>query len=730
MRNTCFHFLILILASIFCQFQLVLSQQTTIIPLPSLVDVSEENRIPFPAKIVFQNNPFLTDELNFFRSLVQVNGNWIQSDTTSFSDATLLRFVYSENRNEEAYNLVIDKDIIIEASTKKGFFYGMISLIQMRFWNQNQCYLPTGFIQDSPDFSWRGLHLDVSRHFFSVDEIKQLLDVMAFYKLNRFHWHLTDDQGWRIEIKQFPKLTEVGAWRDSTLIGHYNDMPHQFDRTRYGGFYSQEQIKEIVSYAQSRQIEVVPEIEMPGHARAALAAYPDLGCTHATLPVESRWGVFEDVFCSKTETIQFLQAVLTEIIPLFPGKFVHIGGDEAPKKRWQSCPNCQNVMQQNQLKNEQELQSFFIRQMDHFLTAKGKTLIGWDEILEGGLSPNAAVMSWRGDVGGREAAMQKHTVVMTPNSHCYLDYYQSGNPTEPLAIGGYLPLEKVYTFSPIPTDLPDEFHAYILGGQANLWTEYIPDFKQANYMLFPRMLALSEKVWNKNGRSYADFLSVVSKKHFPLLDSMGFSYSKAVFYPQVSVTRTQKGIAYTFEDQNQKSVFKNDLGKPMDLFYKIPISGKDSLKYSFVKHLGLGAKVHLISQPNKAYNERGDLSLVDGIKGKKPWKGHEWLGFLQDTVVFEVELTKTTKVNSVSLGFLDAKGSWIYLPDQVNIFFSQNGKKWEQVTSTEITESTMFMIEQKARFFRIEIIPISAIPSGAEGAGHHPWTFIDEFQVE
>jgi hexosaminidase len=350
-------------------------------------------------------------------------------------------------------------------------------------------------VKDFPNFQWRGLHLDVSRHFFTVEEIKRFIDLMSYYKFNTFHWHLTDDQGWRIEIKKYPKLTEIGAWRDSTVDNHYTTVPRTYTKARYGGFYTQEQIKDVVAYAEAKYVTIVPEIEMPGHARAALAAYPEYSCTGKAQGVEGLWGIFDDIFCSKPASIQFLKDILDEVIPLFPGQYIHIGGDEAPKTRWHNCPKCQDIMKENHLKDEHELQSYFIRQMDAYVTAKGKKIIGWDEILEGGLSPNAAVMSWRGFDGGLEAAKQGHYVVMTPGSHCYFDHYQGKGKDEPLAIGGYTSLEKVFTFNPIPPDLGPEVSSYILGGQANIWTEYIPAFSKVEYMAYPRAIALSQALW-------------------------------------------------------------------------------------------------------------------------------------------------------------------------------------------------------------------------------------------
>jgi hexosaminidase len=351
------------------------------------------------------------------------------------------------------------------------------------------------------------MHLDVGRHFFSVDFIKKYINLMAMLKMNTFHWHLTEDQGWRIEIKKYPKLQEIAAFRDETLIGHYSDKPHQFDGKKYGGFYTQEEIKEVVKYASARQITIIPEIEMPGHSQAAIAAYPELGCTGEQVKVATKWGVFEEIYCPKETTFKFLEDVIDEVSNLFPGKYIHIGGDEAPKIRWENCEHCQNLIKKEGLKDEHELQSYFIARMEKYINSKGKQIIGWDEILEGGLAPNATVMSWRGTNGAIEAAKQKHTVILTPQSHCYFDHYQSENKNEPLAIGGFLPLEKVYNFNPIPDELTTEEHQYVLGAQGNVWTEYMQTSENVEYMVFPRAIALSEVLWSaKEHRNYTDFI--------------------------------------------------------------------------------------------------------------------------------------------------------------------------------------------------------------------------------
>ena len=406
---------------------------------------------------------------------------------------------------QEGYLLSVAKDSVkIEAFAPAGLFYGVQSLYQLlppqieapRVASGISWSIPWVMIEDMPRFSWRGVHLDVGRHFFTKDDVKKYIDYLAMYKMNTFHWHLTEDQGWRIEIKKYPKLKEIGAWRRESMS---DSRPH-------GGFYTQEEIREVVDYAAKHFITVVPEIEMPGHSQAALASYPELSCSGGPFKVGTEWGVIYDVYCAGNEkTFEFLQDVLTEVIDLFPGVFVHIGGDEVPKLRWQNCVRCQARIKAEGLANENELQSYFIRRIEKFLNAKGKRLVGWDEILEGGLAPNATVMSWRGIVGGIAAAKSGHDVVMTPTSHCYFDYYQ-GQFDEPKAIGGYLPLELVYSYEPVPSELSPQEAKHILGSQANVWTEYMNDFPQVEYMLLPRMLALSEVVWSKKERrNFQDF---------------------------------------------------------------------------------------------------------------------------------------------------------------------------------------------------------------------------------
>ena len=443
--------------------------------------------------------------------------------------------------NTEGYTLTVTpKRIVIKARTSVGLFYAVQTIRQLLppevekyFCNGKFQKVPSCEIIDEPRFGYRGMHLDVCRHMFPIEYIKRYIDMIALHKMNTFHWHLTDDQGWRIEIKKYPKLTEIGAFRKGTVIGHAAKKPAYSDGEAYGGYYSQKEIKDIVLYAKSQFVTIIPEIEMPGHSLAALAAYPRLSCTGGPFEVRQTWGIGEDVYCAgKEETFKFLEDVLSEVIDLFPGEYIHIGGDECPKTRWVKCPLCRKRIKNEGLQDEKELQSYFIKRIEKFLISKKKRLIGWDEILEGGLAPEATVMSWRGVAGGIEAAKQRHDVIMTPNEYMYLDYYQDDPYTEPLAIGGYLPLEKVYSFDPQFGKLNAEEQKHILGIQGNVWTEYMPTPKHMEYMAYPRMFAIAEVGWTPvSKKDFEDFLtrfSVQSRRY----NKIGINYFGGNFFWQ------------------------------------------------------------------------------------------------------------------------------------------------------------------------------------------------------
>jgi len=452
--------------------------KSSIIPKP-LSQKIETGYFIFNHDVAIISEPKLLEVSNYFDLYLKENYNFELSNNNSSKKITFK--IDDSINNDEGYELDVSKnDITIKSKYAKGAFYAVQSLLQLLPLpsSANTFKIACINIKDEPQFKYRGMHLDVGRHFFSVDFIKKYIDLMARLKMNTFHWHLTEDQGWRIEIKKYPKLQEIAAFRNETLIGHYNDQPHQFNGKPYGGFYTQEQIKEVVAYAKTRQVTIIPEIEMPGHSQAAIAAYPELGCTGKQVEVATKWGVFDEVYCPKESTFKFLEDVIDEVLTLFPGKYIHIGGDEAPKTNWKNCTHCQKLIKKEGLKDEHGLQSYFIARMEKYINTKGKQIIGWDEILEGGLAPNATVMSWRGTSGAVQAAKEGHDVILTPGSHCYFDHYQSENENEPLAIGGFLPLEKVYHFNPIPEGLSDKEATYVLGAQGNVWTEYMQTEKQ------------------------------------------------------------------------------------------------------------------------------------------------------------------------------------------------------------------------------------------------------------
>lgn len=440
-----------------------------------------------------------------------------------------------DSLGKEGYLLVSNpQGMVLKANTPQGIFYGMQTIYQLlpikkdRI-SQGGISIPAVTIADKPRYGWRGMMLDVGRHFYPVDFVKQYIDYLAMHKMNSFHWHLTEDQGWRIEIKKYPELTKTSAFREGTMIGAYSNNP-KYDTIRHGGFYTQDQVRDVVAYAKDRYINVVPEIEMPGHALAALAAYPELSCTGGPFKVGKIWGVYDDVFCAGNEkTFEFLENVLTEVAALFPSPIIHIGGDESPKTRWKVCDKCQARIKAEGLKDEHELQSYFIKRIENFLLTKNKNIIGWDEILEGGLAPNAAVMSWRGTEGGIAAAKQHHEVVMSPNSHLYFDHYQAKSTREPLAIGGYTTLERVYSYDPTPTELNAEEAKYIKGVQANLWTEYISKPEKVEYMTMPRLAALAEVAWTQPSNKNWENFKWRMEDQYDRYAAKGINYAKSPY---------------------------------------------------------------------------------------------------------------------------------------------------------------------------------------------------------
>ncbi|MGE0090656.1 MAG: beta-N-acetylhexosaminidase [Bacteroidales bacterium] len=532
MKNAFIFFSVCLFVS--CKQDLTTSE-LFIIPQPVKTELSEGHfLLNEKTEIVFnsQSNGFIKTA-NYLQQELKNHLNLeldiIESDRINLKNAIILIQDSSKVNHPEGYLLTVSKrNITIVASEANGAFYGIQTLLQlMKVINDDKritfsMNIPAVKIYDYPRFTYRGMHLDVCRHFFDKEFVKKYLDAMAMNKMNTFHWHLTDDQGWRIEIKKYPKLTEIGSIRKGTMI---DKNWKEFDGIPHGGFYTQEDIKEVVQYAADRFITIIPEIEMPGHALAALTAYPELGCTGGPYEVEKTWGVFNDVFCAGNDgTFVFLENVLAEVIDLFPGKYIHIGGDECPKDAWKKCPKCQKRIKDEKLKDEMELQSYLVKRIENFLSSKNKRLIGWDEIIEGGLAPEATVMSWRGTEGGIHAAKLGHDVIMTPNPICYFDHYQGDPKTEPLAFGGFSDLAKVYNYEPVPAELNETEAKHILGAQANIWTEYITTPEHIEYMAMPRMCALAEVLWSKPEQKSFENFKLRLKTHVLRLKANNYNF--------------------------------------------------------------------------------------------------------------------------------------------------------------------------------------------------------------
>jgi len=671
-----------------------------------------------------------------------------------------------ENNSPESYKLEVNKNgIHIQAPDQAGIFYGIQSLIQLLPASVLKTNLLKGnadinfvTIEDKPRFPYRGMHLDVCRHFFSPDEVKKYIDLLAFHKMNKFHWHLTEDQGWRIEIKKYPKLQEQAAFRKETLIGHYNDQPHKYDGKRYGGFYTQDEIKDIVTYAQERHITIIPEIELPGHSQAALTAYPELGCTEGPFEVLTKWGVSNEVYCPTEETFTFLENVLLEVMELFPSEYIHIGGDECPKIRWKESAFCQKLIKDKNLKDEHGLQSYFIGRIEKFLNSHGRNIIGWDEILEGGLAPNATVMSWRGVAGGIEAAKQKHNVIMTPNSHCYLDYYQSDHTDEPLAIGGFLPLKTVYSYEPIPEELTSEQQKYIQGIQGNVWTEYIPTFEKLEYMAFPRATAIAEIGWSTAEKDYEDFLNRLDN-FTGYLDALDVNYANHISDVKAK-TIQNNGLKIELSSENQDSEIRYTLDGNMpnksSTLYDSPISVNKSIRlvaksFSDDKAIGreaeldldfhkaVGKQISLKEMPADRYSKGGIQAVINGIKGSDERYGDkEWLGFNGNDFEAIIDLGQSTEISEIQMRFFKGEGQWIYLPKTMRFSISDHGRSYDEIidtkvgdTSKKVMSSIVRFTEPKyGRYLKVEVPNYGIIPEGKQGGGNAAWLFIDEIIVK
>lgn len=677
---------------------------------------------------------------------------------------------------DEGYSLDIDpSNIIIKASSAAGFYYAVQSLKQLlpiavygdkESDSVEKWEVPCAHIDDAPRFSYRGMHLDVARHFFSVDEVKRYIDLLAMHKLNVFHWHLTDDQGWRIEIKKYPKLTEIGSIRKHTMVKKNFD---QYDNTPYGGYYTQDQIRDIVNYAKERFITIIPEVDLPGHMVAALASYPSLGCTGGPYEVQGVWGVHPDVLCAgKEETYEFVTDVLSEVIELFPSRYIHIGGDECPKDRWKKCPLCQVRIQKLGLKTDKEhtaeerLQSYFMTRVEKFLNENDRQIIGWDEILEGGAAPNATVMSWRGTDGGVQAAKLRHNVVMTPNTYLYFDYYQSEDTqTEPLAIGSYVPLERVYDFEPVPDTLDNDSKKYILGAQANLWTEYISDFKQVEYMLLPRLDALSEVQWTRpENKNWVNFLDRL-QHNIQVYDLKGYNYGKHIFgiNPEYRIIPEKHCIEVTLRTQGDAPVYYTLDGtvptekstrytQPIELTENTDLKAivvrpgmkTNMFEKEYVFNKATARKITLNSAPNDRYTFKGGQTLVDGMIGDMGFATGRWIGFSPGDLDAVIDLGETTFISKVELGILFDKDNWIFPSDHISVLVSQDGVKYNSVADTVLVLPDQSvkndrMIQGVAfdpvntRYVKIKANSVKSLPAWHGAKGKPGFLFVDEINI-
>lgn len=689
-----------------------------------------------------------------------------------------IAFILDAEMPHEAYTLnVTKKGVEVKASGLNGFNYAIQTIKQMlpvevfgkAAAADKEWTLPCVKINDAPRFGYRGLHMDVSRHFFDMDEVKRYLDIMEVHKLNTLHWHITDDQGWRLEIKKYPRLTEVGAVRKQTLVGHLFDS-EVYDGTPYGEgcYFTQDQVREILDYAAGKGITVIPEIDLPGHMLAALAAYPELGCTGGPYDVWGKWGVADDVLCvGKEKTMQFLEDVLTEVCELFPAEYVHIGGDECPKVRWEKCPHCQAKIAELGLKDddrfqaEHYLQGYVTSRMEKFLAEKGKKLIGWDEILEGELAPNATVMSWRGVAGGLQAVRMGHDAIMTPNTFFYLDYYQSlDKENEPLAIGGYLPVEKCYSYEPTVEGMTEEEKAHILGVQANLWTEYIATPDHLHYMLLPRLAALAEVQWcQPEVKSWERFLDSADE-FCGIYDIMGYRYGDHLFDTRGECV-TGNGVSVVLEAQGETPIrYTLDGSEPTvdSPLYIEPVKITESctlkarserggqmsgrtFEKSFTAHKAMGRPVRLVTTTHPNYTFNCPDLLTDGLVGEGPYNSGDFAGWYNQPFEVVVEMDGA-EYSEVTLSTIVFKYDWIMNPTSFTVLTSEDGENFTEAAHVDIEcvgqmddangcqDYTLTFSQTSAKYLKVIAGCCTSLPEWHPGAGHPAFLFVDEVIVK
>lgn len=744
--------------------------------------------IPAPVHIEFHDGQFVIDEntsLHYNRrntqlaDLANFMGTYINGISgfrpayhRKAENSIIFEIIANPELGKEGYELLVSpQNIRIKANGREGIFYGMQSLFQILTPVRTNAALvvPAMHIIDYPRFGWRGMMLDVSRHFFPPETIKQFIDLLASYKFNVFHWHLTDDTGWRIEINQYPLLTDVGAWRADRLHQTWSEREpvKEGEPNTYGGYYTQEQVREIVAYAKMRNITIVPEIELPGHSVAALAAYPEFSCTQKPQNVHAGGPYPEGIqsaYCVGNEDVfAFLKNILLEVMDLFPSEFIHIGGDEVEKSQWRNCERCQARIKEEGLADEDELQSYMIRRFDEFLASHNRRLIGWDEILEGGLAPGATVMSWRGERGGIAAARMGHDVVMSPGYPCYFDHYQAGPEGEPLAIGGMNTLKNVYDYEPIPAELTEDQAKFVLGAQANIWTEYITTVSHLQYMFLPRMLALAEVVWSPaENRNWEDFNRRLDGWHFRKFDKKGLTYSRG--NTKVSITPVSSegslevfletevigGEIYYTLDGTDPTLQSNKYSGPIIIERSLTLKastvrdgrilGLLPAQQDFNIHLASGRDIQYENPVSRYYMADGPNSLTDGARGTLKVTQY-WHGFNGRDMIATIDLGETKTISSLTLGALQKQVDWIFLPPQVEFEISADGNNWqkwgiaknplqEDDKSEQTVDYTVSALASQARFVKVTARNFGICPPGHPGEGHSTWLFVDEIVVE
>ena len=753
-----------------CSEKRTLNSDYEIIPKP--LDVNCKGDASFLLKdgvavIYPENNRKMQDNAEFLVDYVErQTGVKLTSHAGMPVDGAICLTLDLSDDNAEAYKLIVnDKRVCISGASEAGVFYGIQTLRKSLPVAQDiNVNLSAVEIYDKPRFAYRGAMLDVARHFYTVDEVKTFIDMLALHNINRFHWHLTDDQGWRIEIKKYPKLMSVASERKETVVGRwYSGI---YDGKSYGGYYTQDELRDVIDYAAKRHITIIPEVDLPGHMQAALTAYPELGCTGGPYEVRTIWGVSQDVLCVGNDfTLQFVKDVLSEVADIFPSEYIHIGGDECPKVRWEKCPKCQERIKSLGLKSdakhtkEQRLQSYMIQEAAKYLKEKGKRIIGWTEILEGGLVPDATLMSWIGESGGIEAAHQHHDVIMTPNTYLYFDYYQSKKvEDEPLAIGGYLPIEKTYNYEPMPKELTKEEQQYIKGVQANLWTEYIPVFSQVQYMVLPRLGAAAEVQWtDPSKKDYKDFLRRVPHL-VAVYDCYGWNYATHVYDVNVDMKAdtvnhvlnvqlstmaddpiyytldgqdpTEKSLKYTKPFTIDQSVVLKTMAVHPDRTSKISV---DTIRFNKAT-----LKPVVLLQPNESrFSPDGPVVLVDGRNGNHSFDTGAWLTVAGNDLEAVINMQAETILNSASVHVYVRKDAWLFDARGFSVSVSSDNKNYKEVASQEykqmqesdsdgIIEHELSFDPCKATYVKIKVISEKSMPDWHWDAGKAPFLLVDE----